>query len=153
MNNEMIKSALEEIGKYCSGNWAVTGSTNLFLRGLEITPNDVDIFLTRDSAMELTSLAPFMAGGIFEDSFQPTIKSFFHKAEVANVVVEFMADARVKAAKDEWVALDSWQDNVELVSFEGITVPVTSLAFEKAVFEILGNIERIKLIETINDNV
>ena len=135
-----IKHELGESGLV--HHWAVTGSFNLALRGGQLRPSDIDIFVSAETATKLQKMFGFK----FVAS--STIRSVFSSCIISHTQVEFMALPEIKIGiLEQWVSLSHWVENVEYVFANGQYWPLTSLHFEQEVYKYLGNSARVRLID------
>ncbi len=132
--------------------WAVTGSANLALRGVDVEPADVDVLCDEpgaytvevafsDSAVELVS---------YREDPDARIASHYGALDLDGVRVEIVGDVhyRVGDGDDaEWVPGADVSEEREFVEVKGRDVPVMSLEAEREGYAMRGEEERVALLD------
>ncbi len=134
--------------------WTITGSTGFALRGLPFTPNDIDLQTDKDGVYALeAALRDFVVQPV---AFSGTerIRSHFGQLRLDGIKVEIMGDI------EKWVngSLDRlgtgrWQpppdltQHREFVNFDGLELPVLSLAYEREAYEKMGRGETAVILQ------
>jgi hypothetical protein len=127
--------------------WAVTGSTNLALRGFPVEPGDIDIMTDQSGVYDIEAR--------FEDrvtrpvapskSVEKRIASHFGAFAIEGVRVELMGDVEHHVG-GEWVPATSVADR-EFLTVEGHEIPVMPIAAERDGYRELHRHERVRLID------
>ncbi len=151
-NEIVIHRLFKVVGKLAdlfgvNNDWAITGSANLAIRGARIRPSDIDIIMTRDTADQISDENMGIIYRPFSVSKIDTIQSYYAKASLCGVPVDLMANAQIFTRFGTWQTLDVWRKCIEHVQTSYGLVPLTSLAFERCVYTMLDNQNRIKTID------
>ena len=128
--------------------WAVIGSANLAIRGEKIQPSDIDIITTPDTADRLAVSISHMACLDFALSTSKTIQSYYATTTVCGMSIDVMADAAILTRNGTWQRLDAWSKSIEYVQTKAGLLPLTTLAFERNVYLLLGDRERVQRIDS-----
>jgi hypothetical protein len=152
MDNSVI-AAIEVLSRLFSDDdcWAITGSTNLVIRGARIQPSDIDIITTREVADRLASSTNCIVHLDFTLSATETIQSYYATATISNICIDIMADALLLTRNGTWQRLDTWAKSIEYFQTKVGLIPLTTLAFERKVHLLLGNRERVRQIDVLNN--
>lgn len=147
--DDFVMSAVEVFSRLFSDDdcWAITGSSNLFIRGVRIQPSDIDIITTRDVADRLALSANSIVRLNFTLSATETIQSYYASATIGKICIDIMADAVVLTRNGTWQRLDTWAKSIEYFQTKVGLVPLTTLAFERKVYLLLDNRERVRQID------
>lgn len=138
-----LHNRLEGIG-VC---WAVTGSLGFALQGVPVAVHDVDIQTDRDGAYQIAGLFAAVVTAPVAFRADERIRSHFGRLALDGVTVEIMGAIQKRLADG------AWEDPVDItfhrrfVAFEGLRVPVLSLAYECQAYRRLGRPERAALLE------
>jgi len=133
-------------------NWAITGSLGFALQGVEVAVNDIDLQTDRESAYAIERLfADHMTRSV-AFSAVAHIRSHFGAFELEGVQVEIMGDIQKKLADGTWEAPVNPRDHRAWVMFEGMQVPVLSLAYEYRAYLKLGRLEKAALLKRYLEN-
>ncbi|MHC1605530.1 MAG: nucleotidyltransferase domain-containing protein [Candidatus Methanofastidiosia archaeon] len=127
--------------------WAVTGSLNFALQGIDITPNDIDIQTDKEGAYKIERyFSNFVIKKIIFSSSE-RIRSHFGALMIDGIKVEIMGDVQ------KWLEDETWEVPVDLelhkriVELEGMHVLVLSLEYEYQAYQKLGRIHRAMLLK------
>jgi hypothetical protein len=141
-------AALETLsGRLGDCLWAVTGSTNLALRGFPVEPGDIDIMTDESGVYDIEAR--------FEDSVKHTVEpsksvekriaSHFGALAICGVRVELMGSVE-HYVDGEWVSAAPVIDR-EFLAVEGLEIPAMPLESERDGYRELGRDERVRLID------
>ena len=144
--NTVVRILTRLMGTY--GCWAITGSANLALRGVQIIPSDIDIITTCETADHFSLLTKNIAPLEFRLSENDTIQSYYAKMKLHGFPIDVMANPVILTKDGTWQKLDFWYDSVEFVQTTIGLVPLTSLEFEYYVYSLLGIGDRVKIIDS-----
>ena len=149
--DELIMAVIKVLFQLFSANdcWAITGSTNLAIRGAAIQPSDIDIITTRKAADRLALSTRHTLHLDFTPSSTETIQSYYAITTINNISIDFMADVAVLTRNGTWKRLDGWAESIEYIQTKVGLVPLTTLAFERKVHLLLGKKERVQKIDTL----
>jgi len=126
--------------------WAITGSTSFALRSLPFTPNDIDLQTDAPGAYELEkALQQFVVRPV---TFSGTdrIRSHFGQLRLDGVKVEIMGDVE-KWVNGRWEPPPDLNKHREFIQFDGMELPVLSLAYEREAYEKMGRMETAVLLQ------
>lgn len=140
---------IKEIAQKLEGvdvHWAIIGSTNMALHGIDIIPNDIDITTNHEGLEIICDLFSDYKVG---------------KAEVKTPLVDGYKDYTEQELEINGVKVTicgEYEDDVyfqtftnggiEYLDVEGIKVTVFSLESEKQAYHIFGKEDKVKLIES-----
>lgn len=126
--------------------WAITGSTGFALRGLPFTPNDIDLQTDMPGAYALEkALQPFVVRAV---TFSSTdrIRSHFGQLRLNGVKVEIMGDVE-KWVNGRWEPPADLTQYREYIQFDGMELPVLSLAYEREAYEKMERMETAVILQ------
>ncbi len=148
MIDEKTKKVLEYLVKKLKDiNWALVGSTNLAIQGVDIKPHDIDILTDRKGVYAIGKfLKKFEKASImFRETKQ--FKSNFGIFEIDNVKIEVMENLQNRI-KNKWVVTNDLSKR-RFIEFEGIELPVIPLEEEYKTYKKLGRIEKANKIKKL----
>ena len=131
--------------------WAITGSTSFALRGLPFTPNDIDLQTDAPGAYAVEKvLQQFVVRPV---SFSDTdrIRSHFGRLRLDGVKVEIMGDVE-KWVNGRWQPPPDLAQHREFIQFDGLELPVLSLAYEREAYEKMGRWETAVILQQWLEN-
>lgn len=123
--------------------WAFTGSLNLYLQGVDISFNDIDIICSSEVIFDIEkclgiySVIPVSFQGICE------IKSYYGQFNVCAYHVDLFADIE-NLTKVGWYRRQGWEKSIVmdcLDSFE--VVPLISLEYELLIYNLIGDTTKV----------
>lgn len=119
-------------------DWALTGSLAFQLRGMDVSVHDVDIQTDSPGAYEIEQrLQEFVVDPVrFKTS--PRIRSHFGRLEIAGIRVEIMGDIEKWTPSGMWIPAPLLSPIIETVLYEGLSIPVLTLAYEQQAYEQMG---------------
>ena len=133
-----------------SGEWAITGSASLQLRGVECDAEDIDILASPE-------VANYAATALSDCTVKPLaiaqtddIRSLFAQYDVNGVLVEIMANVHNRLANDSWYPHREWRNHVEILQLDNTSVPVLTLAYEERIAGMLRQDARRTIIQVRN---
>jgi len=128
-------------------NWAITGSFSLFLRGIQIVPNDIDIITDKNGAYKIEKqFQNFVYQNIHFKEIE-NIRSYFGVLLIDDIKIEIMGDIENKfVSKNDWKPRSDWYLHKEFVIFDKTTFPVLSLEYECDVYLKIGRIQQASII-------
>lgn len=127
--------------------WAVTGSLGFALQGMPVAVRDIDIQTDRDGAYRIAAL--FAASVTLPVAYRADerIRSHFGTLALDDVAVEIMGAVQKRLADSAWEDPVDIAHHRQFVAFEGLRVPVLSLAYECQAYRRLGRLEKAALLE------
>lgn len=126
--------------------WALTGSTSFALRGLPFTPNDIDLQTDKDGAYALEELLRDFVVQSVTFSSTNRIRSHFGQLRLDGVKVEIMGDM-AKWVNGRWEPPPDLIKHREFIQFDGMELPVLSLAHELEAYEKMGRVETAVILQ------
>ncbi|MBN1283987.1 MAG: hypothetical protein JXB47_01170 [Anaerolineae bacterium] len=126
--------------------WVLTGSMGLALRGLPLTPGDIDIQTDAAGAYEIEKrLAPFVEKPVSYSSTEQ-IRSHFGKVMIDGIRVEIMGDIQHRLEKSGWTSPADLGALAMFAVLEDMQIPVLPLEYEYRAYLELGRTEKAQLI-------
>lgn len=140
---EVIQIIFEKLNK-TTIRWAFTGSTNMALQGLMVTPNDIDIQTDEEGAYKIAELfSEYVDEPVhFWDS--EIMKSHYGKLNINGIQVEIMGAVQKKledGSYEEPVILGKHYMTVVYIKMK---LPVLDLEYERDAYQILGRTEKVE---------
>ena len=133
--------ALRELSRLlgpCGGLvWALTGSAAFALRGMDLTPRDIDLVTDRSGACRVGRLLKDGCLRPVSPSWSRYVRSHFGQFEVAGVKVDVMGDPSYLGFSDGWTAPAPLPPLIETYESGGLRLPVLSLAREEIVYRLM----------------
>lgn len=126
--------------------WAITGSTGFALRGLPFTPNDIDLQTDAPGAYGVEkALQNFVVNPV---TFSGTerIRSHLGQLRLDGVKVEIMGDVE-KWVSGRWESPPDLVQHRQFIQFDGLDLPVLSLAYECEAYEKMGRKETAVILQ------
>ena len=128
-------------------SWAFTGSVNMALQGLAITPNDIDIITDEEGAHKIAEL-------LAEFEIEPMalkqadiIRSHIGVFEIEGVKVEVIAELESKSDAGDWAAAPNYKKAYMSIVYINMKVPILDLEYELEIYKLLGRDEKVRKIE------
>lgn len=145
--NENFVKAIKEIGQKLQGieKWAVMGTTNLALHGIDVVPNDLDITTNHEGLEKISEiLAEYKVGEPeVKQPFVPGFREFTEQEFEINGV-----KVTVCGEYEDDIYYRSFVDGgIKRIDFAGVSVPVFSLPAEAKAYRALEREDKAKLIE------
>ena len=126
--------------------WALTGSAGLAIKGIPLTPNDIDIQTTRAGVEEFARL--FAAEMVQEPFFWETeyTQSWVARFEIAGVEVEVLGDIRHRDEDGGWDDPPNLEAVRLFIQVAEMRIPTLSLDFEEEAYRSMGRNDKADLI-------
>jgi hypothetical protein len=131
--------------------WAITGSASFALRGLPFTPGDIDLQTDAPGAYTVEkALEPFVVRPV---AFSSTdrIRSHFGQLRLDGVKVEIIGDVE-KWVNGRWQPPPDLTQHREFIQFDGMELPVLSLAYECDAYKKMGRVETAVILQQWLEN-
>ena len=127
--------------------WAITGSFSVALQGMELEVDDIDLQTDASGAYEIEKV--FAANIVRSVRFSRSDKIASHCGElnINGVKVEIMGALQKKFPDGTWESPVDVKRHRKFITFEGMTLPVLSLAYEEQAYRILGRTEKANQIK------
>ena len=127
--------------------WALTGSTSFALQGLAVTPHDIDMQTDAPGAYAIERyLSAYVTQPVAFSAAQ-NIRSHFGRFAIEGLIVEVMGDIQKRRADGSWEPSVPLKRYINYIVYQGMRLPVLSLAYERQAYLTLGRIERVRMIE------
>lgn len=137
-----IASKLESI----ESPWAIVGSSNLYVRGIADSANDIDIITDKKGVEEIYQTIQGDKKFSFERTMHENVSSVFFSTVINDILIEIMGDPH-NYSNGKWVPNLLWTGAVEKLDISGASVFLTNIEYELKINTLLGNQERVQLIE------
>lgn len=151
MTKQDIVRAIKQLMPLLSesnNSWAVVGSCNLYLKGLDVKPKDIDI-ATSFQVVEL------LTARHHELMSSSTKKVSGYNPELCYLSVEVVLDntqAEIIGEHEGDLYSRVLTDNIEMVEVNGISIPTLTLETEMECYKLSKRFEKAKLIEEFLNN-
>ncbi len=128
--------------------WAVTGSLNFALQGLNVEPNDIDLQTDAAGVYEIERrLAEYSVRKVvFSTSNSKRLRSHYGALEIDGVQVEIMGDLEKLLDDGTWEAPPALNRHRIWLEVEGMRLPVLSLEYEEQAYRKLGRTEKADML-------
>lgn len=126
--------------------WALTGSLNHAMQGVNIKPNDIDIISDKSGIYAIEKIFRQYIAKPVCYSEQSSLRSHYGMLRISNISVDLMSDVENLLKSGIWDSHVGWQDNIQQIKFRNSIVPVLSLGYELATYRKLGLWKRADLI-------
>lgn len=130
-----------------SATWALTGSTSMALQGMTLDVHDIDVQTDKSGAYQLGKLLDSYALEPVHFCGTDLMRSHFGRFKIGAVDLEIMGDIEKKRPDGSWEEAVPLPSIIEHVQFEGMNIPVLSLAYEAQAYKKIGRAVRSAEIE------
>ncbi len=127
--------------------WALTGSCNFVLQGMNTEIHDIDIQTDKYSAYKIEEIFRDFRIKPVRYSSAERIRSHFGEFKIFGIKVEIMGDIQKKLPGDIWEEPVNLENIIHNIEYKSIKIPVISLEHEQKAYEILGRIKTSKMIK------
>lgn len=128
----------------------LSGSTSLYLQGVNIEVNDLDILTDSYGAEYLDNILKEFCIKKSEYSTTDKYKSHFGIYEIDNVKIDIMGEFQYKLKSGEW-SIPNHTNKIYLLKYDNIEIPVLSLEQELVEYQNTGKKDTIlKINEKLN---
>jgi len=134
-------------------NWAITGGANLFIRGISESINDVDIITSEKGVFDIIQLLSDQSIVVRpnERTRDGNVESLFAKIECASGFIEIMGSP-ANFIGGNWVRNRGWDKEIEFINMTNFpSLPLMSLMYERDIYKLLSNRERVSIIKKYNN--
>ncbi len=114
--------------------WAITGSFSFALQGMEIEVNDIDIQTDAVGAYKIESALSDKIIRNVRFSESEKIASHWGELSIDGVKPEIVGALQKKLPDGTWESPVNIKRHSECISFEGMILPVLSLAYEEQAY-------------------
>jgi hypothetical protein len=128
-------------------NWALTGSAGHRLQGVDVPVHDIDV--QTDEASAHTAARALDAHTVQPLAVRESqlMWSLFGIFQVCEISIEVMGGIRKRLGADEpWGPATDPAEHRCLVNYQGLIIPVLSLAYEAVAYEQIGRPDRARAL-------
>ncbi len=115
-------------------NWVLVGSSNLYIQGIKIIANDIDIISTKLDILKIEKVFNEYSQKKIIYSATEKYRSYFGKLTIENIQVELIAELEFKTPDGIWLKSISLE-NKKFIDYKGYTIPVNPLENELLFYE------------------
>ncbi|MFH1209224.1 MAG: hypothetical protein V1663_00335 [archaeon] len=149
LSNNHIK-ALRILVKRLSNkkiNWALIGSTNLAIQGINIKAHDIDILTDKEGAFKINKALKDSEIEAVRYKKSEKFCSYYGLFKINSIKIEVMGDIKNKIPKgDLWSETSRLSDKL-LINFNNIKLPVISLKGEYYAYSKMGRKDKAEKIK------
>jgi hypothetical protein len=120
--------------------WAIAGSCNLALRGMDVSVHDIDIVTDKDGAYAIEKLFPPARTRKVESSVSGRIRSYFGGVMLDNVSVDIIGDSQFQQLDGSWTPVRDMDACWETMDINGKSLPLLRLEEEYEGYRNLGRL-------------
>jgi hypothetical protein len=120
-------------------SWALTGSANHAIQGININPADIDIISDKFGVLEIVKLFSNHVEVYPKYTTADNITSYYAKLNIKNVYVDLFADIKNKFGDHLKNIHSQWRNNICIITTKDTFIPVLSLKYEIEIYRKLGN--------------
>jgi hypothetical protein len=147
-NIEVIKFITEKLS-HININWALIGSSNLALQGVDVEAHDIDILIDKEGALLIGEILKEFTEKEIKYQESEKFKSYYGKFIIDGVDVEIMGDLLIINPEE-----NIWSQSLNLsekiyFQIDNIKIPIISLDQEYKAYLKLGRIRKAQKIAEI----
>jgi len=142
---EVLKFIANVLGRE-NVRWALVGSLNLALQGVDVEPEDIDTVTDREGVLKIGELLRDFVVEEIRYKEGKKMAACFGKLNVNGVLIDIIGDPRMREDESH-----KWKEKglCDLVILDlGVRVPAMSLRSELDAYKILGKTEKVRKIES-----
>jgi len=152
----MVEEKLLEVLKFIAEvlrkenvRWALVGSLNLALHGVDVEPKDIDIVTDREGILKIGELLREFVVEEIRYKEGKKMAAYFGKLNVNGVLIDIIGEPRMREDEDhKWKEKGLCKDLIVL-DLGNLRVPAMSLRSELNAYKILGKTEKVRKIENV----
>ncbi len=137
---EFVASLREIYGRLAASDivWVVTGSLGLAIKGIPLTPHDIDIQTDREGVEAFARL--FRSEMVEAPHFRESehTRSWFAVFEINGIRVDVMGDVQHRDAHGGWESPPNLAANRIFIQVAEMAVPTLTLEFEEGAYRAMG---------------
>jgi hypothetical protein len=126
--------------------WALTGSANLFLQGVDIVPRDIDLISTMEGAYAIQEVLKDFVVEPIQFRVTGNLRSRFGQFVIAGERIEVFSDIQ-NIINGQWDDHRDWQSHVRKLRFRMLAIPALSLAYERSIYKKLMMADKVAKID------
>ena len=127
--------------------WAVTAGMSLYLQGLPVEPQDIDLRTDEAGAYEIERRFGRFVIKPVASACGERIRSHFGALLIDGIKVEIIGDPETREAGGTWAACHDWKERKLYVELSGQRIPVLPLELEYEQYVAMGRIEKAALLK------
>jgi len=132
-------------------NWAVTGSLDFALQGMDVDGYGIDIQTDKSGAYEIDHWFSRYVVRNVEFSSSEKIRSHFGELSIDGIKVEIMGDIQKYLPDGNWEDPPDIYSNRRFIDYAGLSIPVISLESECEAYYHLGSMEKVDQVRRYLD--
>lgn len=133
--------SISELLSNVPDNWAIVGSMNHYIQGLNLVPKDIDIITTKKGIFVIEEALQKYSIKKVNYYEKDTIRSFYGKFSIASMNVELFSEIENRI-DNKWNKHPDWKASIIHCRLDNIVFPLLSLEYESYIYKILGMKER-----------
>jgi hypothetical protein len=129
--------------------WAVTGSLGLYMQGIDVDVNDIDLQSSKEGAFAIErALEGYVVHQVrYVESRK--IRSFLGELNIGGIKVEIMGELQKKTPDNDWEPPDDISLFIHWVKVNELSIPVFDLEMEYRAYRMLGREEKAEKILSV----
>jgi len=140
--SQVLRILLPMLSKEPLPTWVITGSLGFALQGMAIDVRDVDLQTDADGAYEIERRLSRYSVRRVAFSGTDRIRSHFGALEIDGIQVEIMGALQKFLPEGRWEEPVDVSSHRRWVDWEGLRLPVLSIAYELQAYTIMGRTGR-----------
>ena len=140
--NAVYLSVLEYICNLLYGTritWALTGSLNLALQGVDIKANDIDIISDKRGVYQIESIFKEHIKKPVNYEELPQLRSHFGILLISGIPIDIMGDVENKVNNNKWEPHINWKQHIHVINIGMVRVPSLDLEYEYLIYSKIGD--------------
>jgi hypothetical protein len=126
--------------------WAIAGSCNLALRGMDVRVHDIDIVTDKDGAYAIEKLFPPARTRKVELSASGKIRSHFGGIMLDDVSVDIIGDSQFQQLDGSWTPVRNMDTCRDTMDLNGKSLPLLHLEEEYEGYRNMGRLTQAAMI-------
>jgi hypothetical protein len=140
---EIIASKLKDSGL----NWALSGSFSLYLKGIDIPINDIDIITTIEDIKVFQEIFKDYVVNPVKSVVKEIFSSYVLILSINSIEVEIIADYTKLTSDNKITYVDANNlSTKEYISFNDFKIPIINLKQQLHSYTLLNRLDKVKLI-------
>jgi hypothetical protein len=131
-------------------DWAVIGSTNLALQGVDVEVHDIDLLTDKTGACKASEAFKEYIVKPVEYKEKGSFKSYNGLFKIEGIDIEVIGEIQHKLPNGEWSKKSRIDDKL-LITYHGLHIPLTPLRAEYEAYKSMGRLEKAEKIKQVLD--
>jgi hypothetical protein len=127
-------------------NWAIIGSTNHAMQGVDAEPHDIDVLSDRQGAYKIADILKEYVVEPVKYTENESFSSYHCVLDIKGIIVEVMGEKENKPEIDLWGEYSNLSEKIYF-DLDGWKIPAISLKREYFAYSKLGRKEKADLIK------